>query len=244
MQEPNFTRRQPLLITLPERQPLPINLSVERPVSFDKPAPPIFVQRYGKGQGVDSTMRWVDIGSPHLAQIEQAITKLNGLSGVLVELPRRSTAIGNVEEYQHIRFGSTSPGDLFRGFIMIEPENLLEAIQRLNYLGKLRIADGESLYYKWTQPEVKNGTSPRVKALSGRQLQALYRANPMNALIQLFASDQAQIELIFDQLIKKAQWEDIEKAKRVLCAGVNITKPQKGKMRYNQASQDFYTLEI
>jgi len=162
--------------------------------------------------------------------------------------PRRSNAIGSIDIYQNIRFGTPQASrgfetDSYRGLLMIEPENLLSAIERLNFVGFLRLQEGKYCIIDGRTRWLENETDNRVQALKGRNLEALYRANPMNSLIHIFANHQLQMDQIFAQLIREARWDEIETSKRAICT-IPINTPQKGKVRYNQDGKDYFTLEL
>lgn len=192
----------------------------------------------------------MDIGDEHFAQIEKTIASLKGTQGVIVGQPGRMGVVFNLDEFQQIRFGQprTTSGEggknSYRGYIMIEPENLFDAIQRLNYVGRLRLQQGKHLEYKWLQPMVRRETADRIKVLGGRYNQALYAADPMKALATLYADNPLQIQETFEQLITQAGWGDIEIKKRNISSGINIAKPQHGQARYIRDSKEFFTLEL
>ncbi len=223
----------------------------ERPrfVFFNSSPSSIFSQRYGENSH-DPLRRWVDIGDEHFAQIEKTVASLKGTQGVTIGKPERTGIAFNLDEFQQIRFGQPriTAGEggknSYRGYIMIEPENLFDAIQRLNYVGRLRLRQGKHLEYKWLQPMVRHETADRIKALGGRYNQALYAANPMIALATLYADNRMQIQETFEQLVTQAGWGDIEIKKRDISSGINITKPQHGQARYIHDGKEFFTLEM
>lgn len=218
-------------------------------VFFNSAPEPVLTQAYGENPG-DPFRRYVDIGDGHFSLIETAINSLKGTQGVAVGQPGYTGVTSNFDEFQQVRFGqprlTTGEGGMnsFRGYIMIEPESLYDAIQRLNYVGRLRLKDGKHLEYKWLQPMVRNEIVDRIKTLGGRLNQALYVADSMTTLVTLYAENNIEIKEIFEQLVTHTGWSDIEKRKRDIGAKINLTKPQHGQVRFTHLGEEFLSLEL
>jgi hypothetical protein len=219
----------------------------ERPlITFFNPAPkPTLTLR---GVNGDSDRRYDDIGIKHLYLIESQFDELIPTPGVFVS--EKSVVNGDPCEVRYVRFGQPRKtagqqreSTAYRAYLLITPESIYPALQRINKLGQLRLKDGKHTEYKFRYPMAVKQKHPRLKEISNRQNEALYIDNAMDAIFTLYADTQEEILEIFQELTEKFGWQQLEDIKNETSLGINIRKPQKGTTRFAKQGSEFKTLE-
>lgn len=237
----------------PDKQPPLVAITKEakdgkRPVLtfFNTVPEPIFVQ---SGVNGDTDRRYVDIGSKHLSLIKQEFARLKNQDGMTVSDTERKSEDPDLVQY--VRFGEPrktagqqQKSQAYRAYLLIAPETIYPALQRVNYVGKQRLTRGQHLEYKFRYPYAINEKSPRHREIANRHNEALYIANPIDATVTFYADTQVELLEIFQALVTECGWDEIEKTKIDTCVGVNIRKPQKGTNRFELGNQEYKTLEF
>lgn len=220
----------------------------ERPIiTFFNPAPmPTLTLR---GVNGDPERRYVDIGIKHLNLIDSQFDELIPASGVFVS--EKTIVNGDPCEVRYVRFGQPRKtggqqrtSTAYRAYLLITPESIYPALQRINKLGQLRLKDGKHTEYKFRYPVAVNQKHPRLKEISDRLNEALYIDNPMDAIFTLYADTKEEILEIFEELTDKFGWQQLEDIKNETSLGINIKKPQKGTTRFAKQGTLFKTLEF
>jgi hypothetical protein len=225
--------RQPIHINLPEktgRAPLPIILP-KNGLKDICPSPELTEPYSLNGD------RIVEIAA-QIGEIRQLVESQVAKGGVIIETPAPP-------DQQQLRFGRMREQhglNTTRGYLIIEPENMLEAMRVLFLVGKQRADAGNQLEFKWWQP---------YEGIQGRGSHAYhfytcgYLQTPQDQLITLYADTTHDIQNTFEMLIATNQWSHIELTRKTIARQwITPNNPIKGEYQFTSNNgQKWSTLE-
>lgn len=213
------------------------------------PPPPRYTENYDQPPAYH---RHVDIGKAHFDLVKKEMDDLKQVEGVRVGEPGKTAVVFNLADYQQVVFGplrTRQPdgrsSQAYRGYLMIEPENLIQAVQQLNFLGKKRLSEGKRMEYKLEYPWAVDFRDPeRLPEGTGGYVEAMYIKGPNDQMITLYADTQEEIEEVLRHLVEEANWEEVEQGKRKVCEGLRMKFPGHGSKRFEHEGREYYSLEF
>lgn len=222
--------RPPLPIHIPEpakvtmRSPLKIDLQEAIPHFAIGPDPEMAEPYSTNGDRV------VEV-KEQIREIRTAIHNLQSTGILEILLPPPP-------DCQQIRFGlprkpttkENRGNATYRGYMLIEPESVYDAMQRLFYVGERRIKRGERVEFKWHQPTENSQGRGSHK---DHYFTCGYVSTDHDQLITLYGESTHEIQDIFKELTQSEIWRPVEQKRREVAKQLAPhNKPMKGECQY------------
>lgn len=135
-----------------------------------------------------------------------------------VDLALSFTTAGGRFTWQQVGMGKypdKDGGDLFRGYCMIEPEDIPQAVEILLKLGKDRLQSGKSTNFKWLLKRDRTGLAMDGMDEELGDYQTLEKTDPR---IAIYADDPREIRDILSALSRDPHWQDMEQRRVAVAA--------------------------
>ncbi len=118
--------------------------------------------------------------------------------------------------WQHVTYGDSlqkHSDDLYRGYAMIEPEDMPKALDILMHIGEQRKAEGKNTDFKWlvmTYPKHGNAADMAQYVSNPDNVGQYNELTSTDPRIAVYADEQSEIQEILRTLAETPEWKEIE----------------------------------
>jgi len=131
--------------------------------------------------------------------------------------------------WQQVTVGEPARGrshELFRGYLMVEPESIPQTLGILLRLAEERKAMGKSTEFKWLlKTDYEDWAERALKHQTIRDTGEYQELVPDDPRIALYSDNVEEILDILNALSKKTDWQRIEDRRRVKFGGISPRRP-------------------